>query len=835
MAARVKAGLVNKAPPPAGRSVSQILRANVFTRFNAILSTLFVIVLVVGPPQDALFGLVLVVNTGVGVFQEMRAKRALDRLAILTAPRARVLRDGEVSQIAMDDLVQDDVLDLRIGDQVAVDAALFAAEGLEIDEALLTGEAEPVAKRPGDSLLSGSFVVAGSGRARATAVGGQAYAASLQAQARRFSLVRSELVQGTNQILRGMTWVMIPAGALLLISEFFRSHDTFDDAVRGSAAGLVAMVPEGLVLLTSLAFAMGATRLARRRVLVQELAAIEGLARVDVLCVDKTGTLTRPGMRLIGTEVLAGWTAARIGDVVAALAADDETPNGTVAALAARHPDPPGWTVTERVPFSSARKWSGLTFDGQGSWLLGAPAVVGPDLPADVAAAVATHEEAGRRVLLLAGARGSLDGEFSDGPPSAEPAALLVLAEELRDETAATVRYLLGQGVTIRVLSGDAPRAVAAIARRAGIPAEDEPCDASQLTEDEVAARIGSVSVFGRVRPGQKLAAVRALRSSGHVVAMVGDGVNDVQALKEADLGIAMGSGSEASRSVARVVLLDGTFAAVPQILAEGRRVIANIERVARLFVTKTAYAALIAIAIGIAGAGYPFFPRHLTIVSTLTIGVPGFFLALAPGAPRARPGFVRRVVDFAIPAGVAVAAAVLVSDAIAHAMPGVTQDQARTASLLAAFAMGLWILVLVALPRPEPADGPGADPAAHPDAARSPATRAAALPAAAAERVDGPAAGTAPATSGQSVAVRVALILAMAACMVGLFAIPAARSVFALELPPFNVLAAEAAVVLIAICALAVWRANPRFQQKLAVTRGRWRHAAGHRRQPGG
>jgi cation-transporting P-type ATPase E len=781
VAARVSAGLVNRAPPAPGRSTAQILRANVLTRFNAILGTLFVVVVVVGPPQDALFGVVLVVNTGVGVFQEMRAKRALDRLAILTAPRARVLRDGQVSHIATGDLVQDDVLELRIGDQVAVDAVTLAADGLEVDEALLTGEAEPVAKQPGDTLLSGSFVVAGSARARACAVGGQAYAARLQAEARRFSLIHSELQQGTTRILRGLTWVMIPAGALLLFSEFFRSHDPFEDAVRGSAAGLVAMVPEGLVLLTSLAFAMGAMRLAQRRVLVQELAAIEGLARVDVLCVDKTGTLTRPGMRLIETEVLNGWPAARIAEVVAALAADDEAPNGTVAALAAHYPDSPGWTVTARVPFSSARKWSGLTFAKQGTWLLGAPAIVGPNMPSDAVAAVVRHEEAGRRVLLLAGTDDSL--ESAPGPPPAgRPAALLVLAEELRDDTSATVRYLLDQGVTIRVLSGDAPRAVAAIARRAGIPAEDEPCDASRLTDDQMAARIGSVSVFGRVRPGQKLAAVRALREDGHVVAMVGDGVNDVQALKEADLGIAMGSGSEASRSVARVVLLDGTFAAVPQILDEGRRVIANIERVARLFVTKTAYAALIAIAIGVVGASYPFFPRHLTIISTLTIGVPGFFLALAPGAPRARPGFVGRVLDFAIPAGIAVAVAVLVSDAIAHTMPGVSQEQTRTASLLAAFAMGLWILVLVALPAPaKDADAAPGDQGGH----------------------------------GQRVAARVALILAMAACLALLFAVPAARNVFGLELPPWRVLVAEAAIVLVAIIALTLWRASTRFQQK--------------------
>jgi cation-transporting P-type ATPase E len=769
VAERVKAGLVNAAPPAAGRSVAQIFRANVFTRFNAILGTLFVVVVVVGPPQDALFGLVLVVNTAVGVYQEMRAKRTLDRLAILTAPRARVLRDGQTRQIATSELVQDDVLDLRLGDQLAVDAAVLSADGLEIDEALLTGEAEPAVKWPGDGLLSGSFVVAGAGQARATAVGAASYAAGLQAEARRFSLVRSELQQGTTQILRWLTWVMIPAGILLLTSEFFRSHDTFEDAVRGSAAGLVAMVPEGLVLLTSLAFAMGAVRLARRRVLIQELAAIEGLARVDVLCVDKTGTLTRPGMRLIETAVVGRWPSAQIGEVVAGIAADDEAPNGTVAALAASYPTDPGWTVTARVAFSSARKWSGLTFEGQGSWLLGAPTVVGgPRLAPDVAALVVRHEAAGRRVLLLASTVGALDmvpGDTpSDGkPPPAEPAALLVLAEELRDDTAATVRYLLGQGVTIRVLSGDAPRAVAAIASKAGIPAEGDPCDASRLTDAEMAARVGSVSVFGRVRPGQKLAAVRELRQSGHVVAMIGDGVNDVQALKEADLGIAMGSGSEASRGVAQVVLLDGTFAAMPQVLAEGRRVIANIERVAQLFVTKTCYAVVIAVVIGIVGAGYPFFPRHLTLIATLTIGVPGFFLALAPDAPRAQPGFTRRVLAFALPAGVATGVAVLAADAIAYAMPGVSEQQGRTASLLAAFAMGLWVLGVVALT----------------------GTPARAKP------------------------VRLALVAAMAACLAALFAIPVARTTFALTLPPPSVLAAETAVVAVAICALTFWLAR--------------------------
>ena len=749
---RVAAGQVNTPPPAPGRTIGQILRANVLTRFNAILGVLFVLVMIVGPPQDALFGVILAVNTAIGTAQELRAKRALDRLAILTAARARVLRDGTVSEVAQDEVVLDDILDLRRGDQVPVDAAVISAEGLELDEALLTGEAEPVPKRPGDGVLSGSFVVAGTGQARVTAVAGQAYAVRLQAQARRFSLIRSELQQGTNQILRLVTWVMIPAGLLVVISEFFRSHQPFAEAVRGSAAGVTGMVPEGLVLLTSIAFAAGALRLARRRVLVTELAAIEGLARVDVLCTDKTGTLTKPGMRLAATEVLHGQPGVRIAEVLTAVTAADEDPNPTVRAIAAGCAQDPGWAVQARVPFSSARKWSGVSFAGHGTWLLGAPGVLTPALPAEVAASIARHEAEGQRVLLLAAAATPLGG---DRVPAAEPAALLVFTEELRDEAGQTVRYLAEQGVTVKVLSGDAPRAVAAIARHAGIPASGDPVDASGLSNEQMAAAITGAGVFGRVRPAQKLAAVKALQAAGHVVAMIGDGVNDVQALKQADLGIAMGSGSDASRSVARVVLLDGTFAAVPQLLDEARRVIANIERVAGLFVTKTVYAAVIAVVIGAAAVPFPFYPRHLTVVSTLAIGVPGFFLALAPGAPRARPGFTRRVLAFTIPAGTAAAAATLGSYALARVADGTSTEAARTAAMLALLAVSLWVLGIVA----------------------------------------------------RRTAWRLVLVPAMAACLIPLLAVPLARVTFAVQLPPADLLLQVAGLVLAAIAGLTLWR----------------------------
>jgi cation-transporting ATPase E len=758
VAERVAAGQVNTDLPEPGRTVAQILRANVCTRFNAILGTLFVVVLIVGPLQDALFGPVLVINTGIGVYQEVRAKRTLDNLAIHTQARARVLRGGQLADLPVDQIVQDDVLELRLGDQVPVDGTVLAAGGLELDEALLTGEAEPVVKDAGDQVMSGSFVVAGTGRVRATGVGGEAYAARLQSQARRFSMIRSELQQGTSQILRLVTWVMVPAAALLIVSQFFRSHDPFVDAVRGAVAGVVAMVPEGLVLLTSLAFTMGAVRLARRRVLVQELAAIEGLARVDVLCVDKTGTLTKPGMRVMETQALGGRPDAQIADAVAALIASDSNHNATVSALSERFTGDPGWTARTVVAFSSARKWSGATFAEHGSWLLGAPSVLAAgvlDREASASSDISGYEAQGRRVLLLAHSPLALDGDQLPGELS--PAALLVLAEELRDETEQTVRYLVGQGVTIKVMSGDAPGSVAAIAERAGIPALGPALDGYSLTEEQVGDALEESSVLGRVKPGQKLAGVKALQARGHVVAMVGDGVNDVPALKQADLGIAMGSGSQASRAVARAVLLDGTFSAVPLMLAEGRRVIANIERVAGLFVTKTVYSAIIAIVVGIAGIAYPFFPRHLTIISTFTIGVPGFFLALASGAPRAQPGFMRRVLSFAIPAGVAVGAAGLISYVIARTTTGIGVNAERTAAMLAVFVVALWVLGLIARPLTP---------------------------------------------------VRIALLAAMAAGLVAVFAIPLGRSIFALQLPPGRVLAAETAVSVAAIIALTVWRA---------------------------
>jgi cation-transporting ATPase E len=694
VAERRSRGLANSGTERTSRSVTEILRANILTRFNFILGALLAVILAVGEPQDALFGLVLVANALIGIAQELRAKRTLDRLAVLSAPQVRVIRDGSPRDIPVGDLVADDLVDMRPGDQVVADGVVRASAGLEADESLLTGESEPVGKRPGDRLLSGSFVVAGAGGYQATEVGAGAYARRLAAEARRFGLVRSELMDGINRILQYVTWVIVPLAVLLLASQL-HARDTVKEALTGTVAALVGVVPQGLVLLTSVAFGVAAVTLARRHVLVQQLPAVEGLARVDVLCVDKTGTLT-DGTIVFDSLIRLGGPAP-VAEALGALAAD-EARNATLGAIGKAFPPPGGWERTASVPFSSARKWSAASFAGHGTWVLGAPEMVLSGEQHAERSQAAELAAGGHRVLLLAYAAGPLMGESL--PPDLRAAAFIVLAERLRPDAAETLAYFTAQGVALKVLSGDSPHTVAAVATRAGLPGAGTPVDARELPEDPEA--LGHVladhAVFGRVTPHQKQAMVKALQARGHTVAMTGDGVNDVLALKLADLGIAMGSGAAATKAVAELVLLDGRFATLPGVVAEGRRVTANIERVANLFVTKTVWTALLAIAVGVSLLPYPFLPRHLTIIDTLTIGMPSFFLALAPNQRRYRPGFVTRVLRFAIPAGCIVAAGTLAAYLLARAV-GLSLAQQRTTAVLVAFILSLCVLVLLAIP----------------------------------------------------------------------------------------------------------------------------------------
>jgi cation-transporting ATPase E len=692
---RVARGQTNDTGERTSRKLSEIVRANVFTRFNAILGAAVAVILVIGPIQDATVALILVANSAIGIFQEVNAKRKLDRLAVQNASAARVVRDGDVQEVATEAVVLDDLLELRTGDQIPCDGVVRAAQGLEVDESLLTGESDPVVKGEGDEILSGSFVAAGSGRFQATKVGPDSYAAKLAVEARHFQLTRSELMEGINTLLRIITWLLIPVCALLFWSQL-REHE-LETALRSTVAGVVAMVPEGLILLTSVAFMLAAVTLARRKVLVQELPAVEGLARVDIVCLDKTGTLTEGAIVFDELEPLDASDEPLAKEALGALA-DDPNRNATAVALAEEFSSP-AWTRTGEVPFSSARKWSAATFDGHGSWVMGAPEMVLTDNSSPVRARADELASSGRRTLVLAHTDASLTHESL--PTDLVPVALVMFAEKVRPDAAETLAYFAAQGVELRVISGDNPRTVAAVAARVGLDDPNGGYDARELPEDqdEMAEVLEQHRVFGRVTPQQKRAMVGALQSRGHVVAMTGDGVNDALALKDADIGVAMGSGAAATRAVAQLVLLDGKFSTLPGVVAEGRRVMANIERSANLFVTKTVYAVLLAITVSVISWPYPYLPRHLTIVSVFTIGIPGFFLALAPNTRRYIPGFILRVLRFCIPAGLIAGTAALVAYGIARYGHDLPTREVRTTSALVLIAVALWVLVIQARP----------------------------------------------------------------------------------------------------------------------------------------
>ncbi|MGV9556728.1 HAD-IC family P-type ATPase [Streptomyces sp. NPDC003522] len=702
VAERVARGQVNDVPVRSSRSVGEIVRANVFTRFNAIIGVLWIVMLFVAPVQDGLFGYVILANTGIGIVQEWRAKKTLDSLAVIGEARPTVRRDGVSVAVGTSSLVLDDLVEVGPGDKAVVDGVCVEADGLEIDESLLTGEADPVVKHPGDRVMSGSFVVAGGGAFRATRVGREAYAAQLAEEASRFTLVHSELRTGISTILKYVTWMMVPAAVGLVVTQLFVKDNDLKDSVARTVGGIVPMVPEGLVLLTSVAFAIGVVRLGRKQCLVQELPAIEGLARVDTVCLDKTGTLTEGGMDVTEVRALDGGDGGYVREVLGALGASDPRPNASLRAIADAFPDTAGWSRTGSLPFSSARKYSGAAFaegDGaSGTWLLGAPDV----LLADDDPALAETErlnEQGLRVLLLARTPHGLDDpEVARG---ARATALVVLEQRLRPDAADTLRYFAEQDVRAKVISGDNAVSVGAVAAKLGL--DGRAVDARRLpTEREpMAAALDAGTVFGRVTPQQKRDMVGALQAGGHTVAMTGDGVNDVLALKDADIGVAMGSGSEATRAVAQIVLLDNSFAALPSVVAEGRRVIGNITRVATLFLVKTVYSVLLALLVVCWRVEYPFLPRHLTLLSTLTIGVPAFFLALAPNKERARPHFVRRVMRYAVPGGVLAAVATFVTYLVArHHYTGAGSLEAETsAATLTLFLISMWVLAIIARP----------------------------------------------------------------------------------------------------------------------------------------
>jgi len=673
--------------PPSSRSYASIVTANVFTIFNLILAVAGGITIAFGNSQDALFLFILVANAGIGIFQEVRAKHALDQLAALVAPTANVVRDGTARTLPVQDVVVGDRVRVQAGDQVVADGTVAHASGLRVDESILTGESKPVTRRGGEEIRSGSFVSEGVGEYEVTAVGADSYAAKITDVARSFRHPRSPLERALNRLLFVMVGVMIPLGVLLGYALHVQ-HKTLHDAVPTTVAAIVTLVPEGLILLTSVTYAVASKRMARRGALVQQLNAIESLASVDVICLDKTGTLTEPQPRVLEVVPAEGGRIEGLEHAFARYAASAASRTGTLEAIAAAYKgerEP----VAAEVPFSSRRRWSALQLGGDGL-VLGAPEL----FPlGELSDRVASEAAQGRRVVALGETHEPLGEVSSDARPPADVELLgvVVIGERLRQEARNTVEYFLSQGVELKVISGDRPETVAAIAAEAGIPQSGGVLDGSQVDRENAL----TASVIGRITPEGKRTVIEALRDAGKFVAMVGDGVNDVPALKASRLAIAQGSGSQMARSVADLVLVSGDFSAVPAMVVEGRKILRNLARVAKLFVTKSAFAVFLVVSAGLAPLDYPLLPRHLTIAASLTIGIPSFFLALSPSSGTFRvSGFLRDVFRFAVPAGTGVGLGVLSSFLFTRYVVRDSLVDSRTVATTVLIVVGLYLII---------------------------------------------------------------------------------------------------------------------------------------------
>ena len=681
-----------EAPPvETGRSTASIVRANVLTPFNAILVGLGALTLVFSDWRDALFLGIVVANSAIGIGQELRAKRSLDKLAALVAPTARVVRaDGERS-LHVDGVVTGDHVRLAAGDQVVADGTVLSTDGLLVDEAILTGESRPVERSPGDEIRSGSFAAEGAGVYVVAAVGADSYAERLAGTAREFRHPRSPLERAVNRLLYVLVGAMVPLGTVLVVA-LWKQDLGIRHAVDTAVAGMVTLVPEGLVLLVSITYAAGAVRLARRGALAQQLNAIESLASVDTICLDKTGTLTESRLRVVELLAADGVPTERLSHELGRFAAASPDRNLTMSAIAERFPDGVG-EPTEVVPFSSARRWSGLRL-GEARFVLGSPELFPLGALAET---VVSRQAEGRRAVALGTAAGPLPLTPGDGPPPLRPLGVVILAEELRPDIRDTVAFFRDEGVELKVLSGDDPVTAQSIAADAGLPSRGPALDGRLLPDDgdALAREVLGATVVGRITPEGKRRVVEGLAARGRYVAMVGDGVNDVPALKAARLAIAQGSGAQMARAVADVVLVADGFAAVPGMVAEGRRILRNIQRVTKLFVTKSVFAAFLILAIGLTPTEYPLLPRHLTVIGALTVGVPAFFLALAPSeGPWRTDGFLRDVARFAVPAGVAAGLGVVVSYLVTLNVFDSGLLQARTAATSTVVVVGLYLVL---------------------------------------------------------------------------------------------------------------------------------------------
>ncbi|OOM72503.1 calcium-transporting ATPase 1 [Clostridium puniceum] len=695
---RVKEGKVNHIPKSPSRTIPQIIRANLFTTFNAINFVLAAIIILAGSPKNAIFVGVIIVNTLIGVVQEIKAKYTLEKLSVISMAHAKVLRDGNIQEIPIEEIVLDDVLYLETGLQVLADGALLYSNGLEIDESMLTGEADAISKRPEEKLLSGSFVVAGDGYAVVTKVGKETYSSTLAEEARQFKIINSDLQEAINKIFKVIIWIVPPLSILLIITQLRIPENTWQDAFIGAVSGIVGMIPEGLVLLTSATFIVSIIKLSKYDTLVQELSATEVLARVDVLCLDKTGTLTQGDLRLSEVKNIGNRNSEEIDKILAALVNNVPSNNPTQKAILAKYKQyDQSIKCMDKIAFSSKRKWSGISFENLGTWILGAPEIILNKGYHFIEHLVKEEAKKGKRVLLLA----NLHNELNDNlEGKIESVALILIEDIIRDAAPYVLKYFNTQGVDVKIISGDSPVTVSEVARRAGVKNWENYVDARELPEDdeELKKLIDKTSVFGRVTPHQKKKIVLKLQEMDHTVAMTGDGVNDVLALKSSDCGIAMANGSDATKAVAQLVLMKSDFASLPKVVEEGRKQINNLERVSELYLSKTIYSISLAFICSIMFLEYPILPIQLSLVGSCAIGIPSFFLALLPSAGGVKKGFLQRILTVSVPNGILLTLFTIASFLIALKF-GLPIMYSRTLAVLMFAGISMVILFRVARP----------------------------------------------------------------------------------------------------------------------------------------
>jgi cation-transporting P-type ATPase E len=706
--AEAQARLRKLGPPPetSSRSTSSIIAGNVFTLFNAIIAVFFVFDLALGLYADSLFGLIAVINSYIGIRQELKAKKTLDEVAVLVAPRARVIRDGNPVELLADQVVPGDLVTLSPGDQLVADGRVVSSRGLTLDESMLTGEANGIRKDRGDEVLSGSFVISGSGHYEVEAVREKSYAGRLAGEAKAFRHPLSPLQEEVNRVIIVCTYTMIPLAILLVLSLKIRAVG-LHSAAETATAGLVTLIPEGLVLLMSVTFAVAAVRLAKRDTLIQQMSATESLASIDTICVDKTGTLTEGELRLADVSFAEDVDPALGAAVLGRFAASAGDRNQTLETIAERYPGDAG-QVDAEVPFSSEYKWSGISLAGNGAgagtFVLGAPDILEESgalvLPPGMASKLREETAAGRRVVAFGRGGEALPADPSASPPPRlTPVALIVMEETLREDAAETIAFMREQEVDLKLISGDAAATVTAVAYAVGVPRDAGVVEGPDLPEDpdrlqEVAL---ANTIFCRIKPEQKKALVKALVAAGRYVAMIGDGVNDVPALKQARMAVAMGSGTQVTKGVADVVLLKDQFKRLPEAVGEGRRIARNIHRLGRLYLTKSVYAATLIVLVAVPGFAFPFLPRHLTMAAFLTIGIPSFVLALAPSdGPLYRGRLIRALAAFAIPAGVATGIASILSCFLVNTVAGGGLAAGRTAATTTLIFLGLAFVLLL-------------------------------------------------------------------------------------------------------------------------------------------